>query len=157
MKQIKINDKIDVIVSELNDTIETTFDRNGKILHPLSNEDVYVWVNGVNLDIHSKEDIIGNAKCDNVPPEEEWGYIVKDFEECKNIYGVLDVCEVYSYNVSENPYDLIDDYKMTESVYTQDEIEALYKLDVDDLKAELKKYIYATFVDLGTYVAFMYD
>lgn len=58
---------------------------------------------------------------------------------------------------SENPYDLIDDYKMTESVYTQDEIEALYKLDVDDLKAELKKYIYATFVDLGTYVAFMYD
>jgi len=156
MVQIKITDDLDVVVSEPNDTPESSFNylvkqgRNSyaKTLKPFDNYGCFIWINGVYYDCIDKDAF----------SDEDFAIdVIENIKKCKTIEDLLDFTTSRNYHVSKNPYDLIEDYEMTPSVYTQEEIDALKKLPEDELKKELKKYIYAFFIDFGAYVAFIYD
>ena len=131
MKQIRISDDLDVVISEPNDTTENSFNylvkqgRNSysKVLRPFDNYGCYIWINGGYLDYIDKD----------VLDDDDFEINIVDvIKGCKTIEEILDSLGYDYCKISENIYDLIEEYASSDA-YSNDDVEALRNMNEDDL------------------------
>lgn len=133
MKQIKISDDLDVVVSEPQDNTETEFNylvKQGKnsyskVLRPLDEYGCFIWVNGIYVDYIDK-DVFDDDDFEK--------YVIDVIEKCKTIEEVFDCIGVDDYcKASKNIYDLIDELTSSDA-YSEEDIEALRNMPEQELK-----------------------
>lgn len=132
MKQIKINDDLDVVISEPNDTTESSFNylvkqgRNSyvRVLRPLDNYGCFIWVNGIYVDYIDK---------DTFDDDDFEKYVVDVIKNCKTIEEVFDCIGADYCKASKNIYDLIEELTSSDA-YSNEDVEALRELSEEELK-----------------------
>lgn len=132
MKQIRINDDLDVVISEPNDTTESSFNylvkygRNSyvRVLRPLDNYGCFIWVNGIYVDYIDK---------DTFDDDDFEKYVVDVIKNCKTIEEVFDCIGVDYCKASKNIYDLIEELTSSD-IYSNKLVEALRKMSEEELK-----------------------
>lgn len=132
MKQIRINDDLDVVISEPNDTPESEFnyivkqDRNSynKVLRPLDKYGCFIWVNGIYVDYMDK-DIFDDDDFEK--------YVIDVIKECKTIEDVFDCIGADYCKASKNIYDLVEELASSDA-YSNKDVEALRELSEEELK-----------------------
>ena len=131
MKQIKISDDLDVVISEPQDNTETEFNylvKQGKnsyskVLRPLDEESCFIWVNGIYVDYIDK-DVFDDDDFEK--------YVIDVIKECKTIEEVFDCIGVDYYKASKNIYDFIDELTSS-NAYSEEDIEALRNMPEQEL------------------------
>lgn len=134
MKQIRISDDLDVVVSEPQDNTETEFNylvKQGKnsyskVLRPLDEYGCFIWVNGIYVDYIDK-DVFDDDDFEK--------YVIDVIEKCKTIEEVFDCIGVDDYcKASKNIYDLIEELTSSGDIYSNKLVEALRKMSEEELK-----------------------
>ena len=118
MKQIRISDDLDVVVSEPQDNTESEFNylvkqgRNSysKVLRPLDESSCFIWVNGIYVDYIDK-DVFDDDDFEK--------YVIDVIKECKTIEEVFDCIGVDYYKASKNIYDFIDELNTIVAYYEE--------------------------------------
>lgn len=131
MKQIKISDDLDVVVSEPQDNTETEFNylvKQGKnsyskVLRPLDEYGCFIWVNGIYVDYIDK-DVFDDDDFEK--------YVIDVIEKCKTIEEVFDCIGVDYCKASKNIYDLVEELARSDA-FTNDDIEAIQELSEQEL------------------------
>lgn len=131
MKQIRISDDLDVVVSEPQDNTESEFNylvkqgRNSysKVLRPLDESSCFIWVNGIYVDYIDK-DVFDDDDFEK--------YVIDVIKECKTIEEVFDCIGVDYYKASKNIYDFIDELTSS-NAYSEEDIEALRNMPEQEL------------------------
>lgn len=124
MKQIKISDDLDVVVSEPQDNTESEFNylvKQGKnsyskVLRPLDEYGCFIWVNGIYVDYIDKDVFDDDDDFEK--------HVIDVIKECKTIEEVFDCIGVDYCKASKNIYDLIDELTSS-NAYSEEDIEAL--------------------------------
>lgn len=148
MKQIFIADDIEVCIGEMTDDRHSPY---------ATDYEIFVVVNGKRLDVYSKDTIEGWAEADGKTVEEEYNeFIVGSFKKCETMEDVLNMCEVWSYTISKNIYDLIEDFCSSDA-YSNKDVETMNEMSVQELEQVLRNCTFATFTKLGEYYALIYD
>lgn len=132
MKQIRINDDLDVVISEPNDTPESEFNylvkqgRNSynKVLRPLDKYGCFIWVNGIYVDYIDK-DVFDDDDFEK--------YVIDVIKERKTIEEVFDCIGVNYCKASKNIYDLVEELASSDA-YSNKDVEALRELSEEELK-----------------------
>ena len=132
MKQIRISDDLDVVISEPQDNTETEFNylvKQGKnsyskVLRPLDEYGCFIWVNGIYVDYIDK-DVFDDDDFEK--------HVIDVIKECKTIEEVFDCIGVDYYKASKNIYDFIDELTSS-NAYSEEDIEALRNMPEQELK-----------------------
>lgn len=148
MRKIVVADGIEICIGEMTDDRHSPY---------ATDNEIFVVVNGKIMDMYSKDTIAEWAVDDGKTIEQEYNeVIVGGFKNCKTIQDVLDMCEVYGYTVSKNIYDLIEDFCSSDA-YSNEDVETMNKMSVQELEQVLRNCTFATFTKLGKYYALIYD
>ena len=131
MKQIRISDDLDVVISEPQDNTESEFNylvnqgKNSysKVLRPLDEESCFIWVNGIYVDYIDK-DVFDDDDFEK--------HVIDVIKECKTIEEVFDCIGVDYYKASKNIYDFIDELTSS-NAYSEEDIEALRNMPEQEL------------------------
>lgn len=131
MKQIRISDDLDVVVSEPQDNTESEFNylvKQGKnsyskVLRPLDESSCFIWVNGIYVDYIDK-DVFDDDDFEK--------HVIDVIKECKTIEEVFDCIGVDYYKASKNIYDFIDELTSS-NAYSEEDIEALRNMPEQEL------------------------
>lgn len=149
MKQIKISDDLDVVISEPQDNTENEFNylvkqgRNSynKVLRPLDEYGCFIWVNGIYVDYIDK-DVFDDDDFEK--------YVIDVIKKCKTIDEVFD-CIGFDYcKASKNIYDLIEELASSDA-FSKEDAETLRNMSEEELKEFIitqTNFFYAKF---GTY------
>ena len=129
MKQIRISDDLDVVVSEPQDNTETEFNylvKQGKnsyskVLRPLDEYGCFIWVNGIYVDYIDK-DVFDDDDFEK--------HVIDVIKECKTIEEVFDCIGVDYYKASKNIYDFIDELNAIVERYAEYLEQNAYDSDV---------------------------
>lgn len=149
MKQIKISDDLDVVVSEPQDNTESEFNylvKQGKnsyskVLRPLDEESCFIWVNGIYVDYIDK-DVFDDDDFEK--------YVIDVIKECKTIEEVFDCIGVDYYKASKNIYDFIDELTSS-NAYSEEDIEALRNMPEQELIKFILEHTEFFYTKFGAY------
>ena len=149
MKQIRISDDLDVVVSEPQDNTESEFNylvkqgRNSysKVLRPLDEYGCYTWVNRIYVDYIDK-DVFDKKK--------KKKHVIDVIKECKTIEEVFDCIGVDYYKASKNIYDFIDELTSS-NAYSEEDIEALRNMPEQELKEFILEHTNFFYTKFGAY------
>lgn len=149
MKQIKISDDLDVVVSEPQDNTESEFNylvkqgRNSysKVLRPLDESSCFIWVNGIYVDYIDK-DVFDDDDFEK--------YVIDVIKECKTIEEVFDCIGVDYYKASKNIYDFIDELTSS-NAYSEEDIEALRNMPEQELIKFILEHTEFFYTKFGAY------
>ena len=149
MKQIKISDDLDVVVSEPQDNTETEFNylvKQGKnsyskVLRPLDESSCFIWVNGIYVDYIDK-DVFDDDDFEK--------YVIDVIKECKTIEEVFDCIGVDYYKASKNIYDFIDELTSS-NAYSEEYIEALRNMPEQELIKFILEHTEFFYTKFGAY------
>ena len=132
MKQIRISDDLDVVISEPQDNTESEFNylvKQGKnsyskTLRPLDEYGCFIWVNGIYVDYVDK---------DTFDDDDFEKYVVDVIKNCKTIEEVFDCIGTDYCKASKNIYDLIEEIA-SDGTYSDEDIGALRKMSEEELR-----------------------
>lgn len=149
MKQIRISDDLDVVVSELQDNTESEFNylvKQGKnsyskVLRPLDESSCFIWVNGIYVDYIDK-DVFDDDDFEK--------YVIDVIKECKTIEEVFDCIGVDYYKASKNIYDFIDELTSS-NAYSEEDIEALRNMPEQELIKFILEHTEFFYTKFGAY------
>ena len=149
MKQIRISDDLDVVVSEPQDNTESEFNylvkqgRNSysKVLRPLDESSCFIWVNGIYVDYIDK-DVFDDDDFEK--------YVIDVIKECKTIEEVFDCIGVDYYKASKNIYDFIDELTSS-NAYSEEDIEALRNMPEQELIKFILEHTEFFYTKFGAY------
>lgn len=149
MKQIKISDDLDVVVSEPQDNTESEFNylvKQGKnsyskVLRPLDESSCFIWVNGIYVDYIDK-DVFDDDDFEK--------YVIDVIKECKTIEEVFDCIGVDYYKASKNIYDFIDELTSS-NAYSEEDIEALRNMPEQELIKFILEHTEFFYTKFGAY------
>lgn len=149
MKQIKISDDLDVVVSEPQDNTESEFNylvKQGKnsyskVLRPLDESNCFIWVNGIYVDYIDK-DVFDDDDFEK--------YVIDVIKECKTIEEVFDCIGVDYYKASKNIYDFIDELTSS-NAYSEEDIEALRNMPEQELIKFILEHTEFFYTKFGAY------
>ena len=149
MKQIKIRDDLDVVVSEPQDNTESEFNylvKQGKnsyskVLRPLDESSCFIWVNGIYVDYIDK-DVFDDDDFEK--------YVIDVIKECKTIEEVFDCIGVDYYKASKNIYDFIDELTSS-NAYSEEDIEALRNMPEQELIKFILEHTEFFYTKFGAY------
>lgn len=149
MKQIKISDDLDVVVSEPQDNTESEFNylvKQGKnsyskVLRPLDESSCFIWVNGIYVDYIDK-DVFDDDDFEK--------HVIDVIKECKTIEEVFDCIGVDYYKASKNIYDFIDELTSS-NAYSEEDIEALRNMPEQELIKFILEHTEFFYTKFGAY------
>ena len=149
MKQIRISDDLDVVVSEPQDNTESEFNylvKQGKnsyskALRPLDESSCFIWVNGIYVDYIDK-DVFDDDDFEK--------YVIDVIKECKTIEEVFDCIGVDYYKASKNIYDFIDELTSS-NAYSEEDIEALRNMPEQELIKFILEHTEFFYTKFGAY------
>ena len=149
MKQIRISDDLDVVVSEPQDNTESEFNylvKQGKnsyskVLRPLDEESCFIWVNGIYVDYIDK-DVFDDDDFEK--------HVIDVIKECKTIEEVFDCIGVDYYKASKNIYDFIDELTSS-NAYSEEDIEALRNMPEQELIKFILEHTEFFYTKFGAY------
>ena len=149
MKQIRISDDLDVVVSEPQDNTESEFNylvKQGKnsyskVLRPLDESSCFIWVNCIYVDYIDK-DVFDDDDFEK--------YVIDVIKECKTIEEVFDCIGVDYYKASKNIYDFIDELTSS-NAYSEEDIEALRNMPEQELIKFILEHTEFFYTKFGAY------
>lgn len=149
MKQIRISDDLDVVVSEPQDNTETEFNylvKQGKnsyskVLRPLDEYSCFIWVNGIYVDYIDK---------DVFDYDDFEKHVIDVIKECKTIEEVFDCIGVDYYKASKIIYDFIDELTSS-NAYSEEDIEALRNMPEQELIKFILEHTNFFYTKFGAY------
>ena len=149
MKQIRISDDLDVVVSEPQDNTESEFNylvKQGKnsyskVLRPLDESSCFIWVNGIYVDYIDK-DVFDDDDFEK--------HVIDVIKECKTIEEVFDCIGVDYYKASKNIYDFIDELASSDA-YSEEDIEALRNMPEQELIKFILEHTEFFYTKFGAY------
>lgn len=149
MKQIRISDDLDVVVSEPQDNTESEFNylvKQGKnsyskVLRPLDESSCFIWVNGIYVDYIDK-DVFDDDDFEK--------HVIDVIKECKTIEEVFDCIGVDYYKASKNIYDFIDELTSS-NAYSEEDIEALRNMPEQELIKFILEHTEFFYTKFGAY------
>lgn len=149
MKQIRISDDLDVVVSEPQDNTESEFNylvKQGKnsyskVLRPLDESSCFIWVNGIYVDYIDK-DVFDDDDFEK--------YVIDVIKECKTIEEVFDCIGVDYYKASKNIYGFIDELTSS-NAYSEEDIEALRNMPEQELIKFILEHTEFFYTKFGAY------
>lgn len=149
MKQIRISDDLDVVVSEPQDNTETEFNylvKQGKnsyskVLRPLDEYGCFIWVNGIYVDYIDK-DVFDDDDFEK--------HVIDVIKECKTIEEVFDCIGVDYCKASKNIYDLVEELASSDT-FTNDDIEAMQEMSEQELKEFILDHTNFFYTKFGAY------
>ena len=149
MKQIKISDDLDVVVSEPQDNTESEFNylvKQGKnsyskVLRRLDEYSCLIWVNGIYVDYIDK-DVFDDDDFEK--------HVIDVIKDCKTIEEVFDCIGVDYYKASKNIYDFIDELTSS-NAYSEEDIEALRNMPEQELIKFILEHTEFFYTKFGAY------
>ena len=149
MKQIRISDDLDVVISEPQDNTESEFNylvKQGKnsyskVLRPLDEYGCFIWVNGIYVDYIDK-DVFDDDDFEK--------HVIDVIKECKTIEEVFDCIGVDYYKASKNIYDFIDELTSS-NAYSEEDIEALRNMPEQELIKFILEHTEFFYTKFGSY------
>ena len=149
MKQIRISDDLDVVISEPQDNTESEFNylvKQGKnsyskVLRPLDEYSCFIWVNAIYVDYIDK-DVFDDDDFEK--------HVIDVIKECKTIEEVFDCIGVDYYKASKNIYDFIDELTSS-NAYSEEDIEALRNMPEQELIKFILEHTEFFYTKFGAY------